>query len=71
MGKRDRKRKLETWGWLLFMGSALCFAVAGLLAGDPWSLSGSVLFFVACFFFLVPQVQERPSIGTERDSQSA
>jgi uncharacterized membrane protein len=56
---------------MLFVGSALCFVIAGYLSGDPWSLSGSLLFLAACFFFLIPQWKDQPSSRTERDSQSA
>ncbi|SHF66359.1 hypothetical protein SAMN02745206_02440 [Desulfacinum infernum DSM 9756] len=71
MEKKVRSRRLETWGWMLFVGSALCFVIAGYLSGDPWSLSGSLLFLAACFFFLIPQWKNQPSSRTERDSQSA
>ncbi len=49
-----RDRQLQIGGWLLFIASALCFTLASWQQGDPLSLTGSLLFFIACFVFLIP-----------------
>lgn len=45
------KKKLELFGWVIFVFSALCFIVASI--GNPWAMAGSVLFLLACFVFLI------------------
>ncbi len=49
-----RKHYFEIIGWTLFTLSAMCFMLSGLMAGDPAATAGSVLFFIACFFFMRP-----------------
>ena len=44
--------RLEFWGWVLFIVSALFFIVASLRAGDLVGLLGGAFFFVACVVFL-------------------
>jgi len=48
------KTKLEVGGWLVFIASALMYGTSGLRAGDWFSTAGSLLFLIACFFFLIP-----------------
>ena len=50
--------RLQLWGWILFIFSALFFIASSIRAGDPLSLLGGLLFLVACFVFLVPLVAE-------------
>ncbi|MEO0913981.1 MAG: cytochrome oxidase subunit III [Pseudomonadota bacterium] len=45
-----KKRTLELTGWILFTLSAVAFTIASI--GDPWALTGSLLFLVACLAFL-------------------
>jgi hypothetical protein len=47
-------RPLDRWGWILFLVCALLFIAAGLRDGDALITVGSVLFLIACLFFLVP-----------------
>jgi hypothetical protein len=47
-------RRLDRWGWVLFLICALLFIAAGLRDGDLLITVGSVLFLVACVLFLVP-----------------
>ena len=47
-------QRLQLWGWILFIVSAIFFMAASLRAGDPLSLIGGVLFLLACFVFLAP-----------------
>lgn len=48
----------QLWGWILFISSAVFFMAASIRADGPVSLIGGILFFVACFFFLVPLLIE-------------
>jgi hypothetical protein len=48
---------VQVFGWVLFVFSALSFIAAAIRNGDGMSLLGSLLFFVACFVFLVPLVR--------------
>ena len=50
--------RLQLWGWIIFIFSALFFIASSIRAGDPLSLLGGLLFLVACFVFLVPLVAE-------------
>ena len=49
-----RRIKIQTLGWLLFIVSALFFCFASWRSGDIIALAGSLLFLIACFFFLIP-----------------
>ena len=51
MHRRDR------WGWLLFLVSAVLFTAAGVRAGDWLVVGGSIVFGVACLFFLAPRAE--------------
>ncbi|MEX1286943.1 MAG: hypothetical protein AB1Z57_03295 [Acidimicrobiia bacterium] len=44
--------RFQQAGWWLFLLSAGCFLVAGIVAGDPWVVGGSLVFGVACVLFL-------------------
>jgi hypothetical protein len=46
------KRKLELWGWWLFIGSAVFFVLSTAASGDTLGLFGSLFFLVACIVFL-------------------
>lgn len=50
-------QRLDLWGWILFLLCALLFAAAGLRDGDVLITAGSVLFLVACVFFIVPHLR--------------
>lgn len=47
-------QRLDLWGWILFLLCAVLFTAAGLRDRDALITIGSVLFLVACVFFLVP-----------------
>jgi hypothetical protein len=47
-------------GWLLFTGSAVFFTWSAMRAGDWISVIASLLFLIACLFFLVPAWRLRP-----------
>lgn len=51
-GRPRKSEKLELWGWVLFVVSALFFIVASLRTGDVVGLLGGLFFFLACVVFL-------------------
>ncbi len=51
-GGRRKGDRLELWGWVLFVVSALFFIFASLRTGDVAGLFGGLFFFVACVVFL-------------------
>ena len=52
-GGLKRSERLELWGWILFVVSALFFMIASLRTGDVIGLLGGSFFFLACLVFLV------------------
>ncbi len=48
------EHRINLFGWVLFVVSALFFIGASLRAGDTLGLLGSLFFLVACFVFLIP-----------------
>ncbi|QIE57396.1 hypothetical protein G5B40_19270 [Pikeienuella piscinae] len=46
------KERAETFGWGLFVVSALFYAIASYRAGDAYGLIASVLFLFACCVFI-------------------
>ena len=57
-GKRGEamkeEQKYQLLGWVLFVLSAVFFIASSVRSGDMLGLAGALLFFVACFVFLVP-----------------
>ena len=49
-----RSETFNLIGWILFILSASSFIISSLKSGDMWGLAGSVIFFIACFVFLIP-----------------
>ena len=45
-------RTRDQVGWIFFLISAAFFTVAGLRAGDPLVVIGSIVFGIACVLFL-------------------
>ena len=39
-------KKLETFGWIIFVLSSVFFLVSGILAADGWVIAGSTLFLI-------------------------
>ena len=62
MPERDggSDKKFQVCGWLLFVLSAVFFIAASIRSGDVVGLIGGLLFFVACFVFLIPFLPEKP-----------
>ena len=58
-------------GWLLFMVCAILFIAAGLKHHDPLTIAGSVVFLVACFFFVIPLLTSDPGHRSSTSSKSS
>lgn len=56
--RRDHRHRESfrhaVWGWILFLVCALFFIAASWRNRDFLTLIGSLVFFGACLFFLVP-----------------
>jgi uncharacterized membrane protein YhaH (DUF805 family) len=51
--KPKRSERLELWGWILFVISALFFIVASIRTGDIIGFLGGFFFLIACVVFLL------------------
>lgn len=59
------RRRREAVGWVLFTLCALVYTIANVRDGDWLSLVGSLLFLLACLFFIFKPRRERSSDGTQ------
>ncbi|PLX71285.1 MAG: hypothetical protein C0602_01375 [Denitrovibrio sp.] len=53
-----KNMKFQLYGWMLFIFCALLFILSGAVNRDILTFAGSVVFFVACIFFIVPLLSE-------------
>lgn len=53
-------RHFLTAGWLGYLACAGIYVIAGVLAGDLLSLTGSIFFLAATIAFLVPHLKDGP-----------
>lgn len=51
-----KERRAHAIGWGLFLASALSYTVSSWRSGDWPGLIGSLLFLVACLFFIAPML---------------
>ena len=65
-----RKQQFEFAGWAVFVLSAICYTWAGIKAGDPLSITGSLLFLGACFLFLAPGFRQATRATEEAACES-
>ena len=56
---RNGDVKYHLWGWMLFLLCAVLFAASGIKNGDMLTLAGSIVFFLACLFFIFPLMRRR------------
>lgn len=54
--KDDKATRYQLYGWILFITCALLFIVESIIKREPLLLAGSILFLLACFFFLIPLI---------------
>ncbi|MEX2550194.1 MAG: hypothetical protein WD638_08195 [Nitriliruptoraceae bacterium] len=52
-------RRLDLWGWVLFLLSAIAFTAVSFRDGDLLLAAGSLFFLVACVLFLIPYTRSR------------
>ena len=67
-GSGQRKRRsmtLQFRGWILFILCALFFIAAGIANGDVLTIAGSILFLIACVFFVIPLAEQLKGKGDQ------
>jgi hypothetical protein len=52
----DKVTRYQLYGWILFIACALLFIAESIIKREPLLLAGSILFLLACFFFLIPLI---------------
>ncbi|MGF1461533.1 MAG: hypothetical protein ACFBSG_21230 [Leptolyngbyaceae cyanobacterium] len=57
--KQAALQKIQIAGWIIFIGSAICFMVSAWQNRDTAGFMGSLLFFLACFVFLWPLIEQQ------------
>ncbi len=65
--KRREDTRHAIWGWLLFVVCALFFMAAAWRNRDLLTFLGSLIFLVACLFFLLPLLRAGRGIQDERE----
>jgi uncharacterized membrane protein len=50
--------KYQLSGWSLFLLCAVLYLISGIRSKDYVSITGSVIFFIACIIFLIPLTRE-------------
>ena len=53
---RNRRRKFHLCGWVLFLVCAGFFIASSVEGGNILSLTGSIIFLIACVVFIIPLV---------------
>jgi hypothetical protein len=53
------ERKYNIAGLIGFMGSGAIFVAAGIRAGDPLTIVGSLMWIAACVVWIVPLLARR------------
>jgi membrane-bound ClpP family serine protease len=51
----NRRRFLETSGWLLFTLGSAVFLAESIISGNPIGIIGSSAFLIGCIFFLISE----------------
>jgi len=52
--RQNREKKYHLWGWILFIICAVFFIASSLKNRDMLGLAASLIFLIACLFFLTP-----------------
>lgn len=50
--------KFHLWGWILFIICAAFFIASSIKNRDFLSLAASIIFLMACVFFIIPLVKK-------------
>ena len=56
---KNREKKLNLWGWILFVVCAGFFIASAVESGSTLGIIGSIIFLVACLVFIAPLVSRR------------
>jgi hypothetical protein len=52
--KKTRERRINLWGWILFVVCAGFFIASSARSGDGLALAASIIFLFGCLLFIVP-----------------
>ncbi len=52
--KKKVEHRLQIWGWVLFIGCAVCYIFSSFQNREWITLVGGLLFLLACILFLIP-----------------
>jgi hypothetical protein len=55
----DRNKRLQLYGWMLFLVCSFFFIADNAIAGDLLGVAGSVVFLLGCVVFLIPLIQKQ------------
>jgi len=50
----EKNLRWQLYGWILFVACALLFIAASIVGREPLVLAGSLIFLLACLFFIIP-----------------
>lgn len=53
---REKEARYQLYGWILFIACALLFIASSVIDREPLVFAGSIIFLLACLFFLIPLV---------------
>jgi hypothetical protein len=56
---KNREKKFNLWGWILFVVCAGFFIASAVESGSTLGIIGSIIFLVACLVFIAPLVSRR------------
>jgi hypothetical protein len=56
MAGRQREKRFNLAGWLLFVVCAGFFIASAVISGDVLYLIGGIIFLLACIVFIIPLV---------------
>lgn len=53
----EKNLRYQIYGWILFVACALLFLAESIVGRQPLVFAGSIVFLLACLFFLIPLIQ--------------
>ncbi len=53
----NRDMKFQLSGWILFIVCAVLFLISSIQSGDLLLFFGSLVFLIACIFFIIPLIK--------------
>ena len=65
-----RERRCHMTGWWVFVGSAVCFIIAGVRTADLLTIVGGILFLLGCLIFLFPMAYSGEAATGEGDNDA-